>query len=328
MELTQSAAFALIAAILAVVAVAVPWFLTRNARRTRRRYEDVPPALRPAYSDEQLEKTIVERYIGWGAVLTLFFAVFFPVYWVAEANRIREAEAGLFTSSVASGEALYQANCANCHGANAGGGAAASPYDPSGVWPAPNLTNIVARYSENPNVADIRGYIRDVLVRGRPGTPMPAWGQAYQGPLTDQEIEDLVDWVLVQQADEEPQEVSSSEMSGADLFAMNCANCHGPDGLGQVGPTLVGVFERHSEETILGILRNGIFLSSGVSMPPWQNGWMYEDTRYDDETLRKVIDYLEEIQPDELPEDAGEYQTPGVRQNGDDEDTTTAQAEG
>lgn len=327
MELTQSAAIALIVAILAVVAVAVPWFMTRSARQRRRRYEDVPPALRPAYSDEQLEKTVIERYIGWGAVLTLFFAVFFPVYWVAESNRIRQAEAGLFTSSVASGEQLYQANCANCHGSNAGGGAAASPYDAGGVWPAPSLTNIVERYSANPNVADIREYITTVLERGRPGTPMPAWGQAYQGPLTDQEIADLVDWILIQQADDASQDVATSDMTGDELFAQNCANCHGPDGRGQVGPTLVGVFERHTEETILGILRNGIFLSDGLSMPPWQNGWMYEDTRYDDETLNKIVDYLEEIQPEELPEDAGEYQTPGVREE-DDEDTTTAQSDG
>jgi mono/diheme cytochrome c family protein len=331
-ELTQPVAIALIIAILVVAAIAVPWFLTRGARSQRRRYEDVPPGLRPAYSDEQLEKTVIERYMGWGAVLTLFFAVFFPVYWVAESNRIRNAEAGLFTSSVASGEALYQANCSECHGANAGGAATASPYSEGGSWPAPSLVNIVERYEANPNVDDIRDYITQAIKRGRPGTPMPPWSQAFQGPLTDQEVFDIVDWILVNQIDGQAEEVSSTDMSAEELFAQNCANCHGEDGGGQVGPTLVGVFERHDEDTVLGILRNGIFLSDGLSMPPWQNGYMYEDTRYDDETLQRMVDYLEELQPDELPEDADKYQTPGVRpddaddEGEDDEDATTARA--
>jgi hypothetical protein len=79
------------------------------------------------------------------------------------------------------------------------------------------------------------------------------------------------------------------------------------------------VFERHSEQTILAILQNGIYLGTGVTMPAWQNGYFYPTSpddggpaRYDDRALRKIINHLERLQPDELPEDAGQYNTPGV----------------
>ncbi len=317
--MSEAVAIGVIIAVLGLAALAVPWFLTRNVRKERRRYEEVPPAMRPGFSDEQLEKTVIERYMGWGLVLTALFAVFFPVYWVQEANRLQTAEAGLFTSSVATGEALYQANCAECHGGDGGGGAAPSPYSDAS-WPAPSVTNIVERYEESENVDDMRLFLTEVLERGRPGTPMPQWGQAYQGPLTDQEIRDIVDWILVNQEEGAAEEVSATDMSGEEFFTANCAECHGPGGEGQVGPSLVGVFERHDEDTILGILRNGIVFSGGTVMPAFQNGYMYEGTRVDDEMLESVVDYLEELQPDELPEDAGRYQTPGVPTHGDDEE--------
>ena len=92
----------------------------------------------------------------------------------------------------------------------------------------------------------------------------------------------------------------------------NCARCHGTELQGIVGPSLIGVTDRHSDETILGILQNGISIQPGNIMPPWQEAYMYPDSRFDDDALSRIIDYLHEAQPSTLPDDALQYQTPGV----------------
>jgi mono/diheme cytochrome c family protein len=305
-------ATALAVTILAAAAVAVIAYLVWNAGRGRGRTEDVPPGLRPAYSDEQLERTILERYMGWGVVLTLFFAVFFPVYYLREQSRLNQANEGFFVNAVVRGEAEYQQQCARCHGANLAGGGAASPYNPQESWPAPALNNIVARYAENRNITDIHDFLVTTVQRGRPGTPMPTWGAAYGGPLTDQQIEDITAFILSQQVEEVAQPTAAAGMSGEQLFAANCAKCHGENLEGRVGPTLVGVFQRHQPETVLGILRNGIYVGNGFFMPPWQQGYTYPDARYTDEALRRVIEYLQSRQPAQLPAGVEGYQGPGA----------------
>jgi mono/diheme cytochrome c family protein len=300
--------------ILALAGLAVLVLLLTNANRGRRSFEDVPPGMRPAYSDEQLERRVLERYMAWGVVLTLFFAVFFPVYWIAEDRRLNAEQDSFFVQDVVRGEQEYNDLCIECHGAGGVGGAAPSPYG-EGAWPAPNLTNIVARYADNPNITDIRQFIWDTLQHGRPGTPMPTFGAAYGGPLTDQQIDSLTDWILANQVDEElAQADTATNVSGEELYTQNCAKCHSEDlqgyEAGRPAPSLEQVLERHGEATILGILQNGIYVPSfGPMMPPWQNGYMYEDARFDDEALQRIIQYLAEetgfdLEGEDAPDDA------------------------
>ena len=286
--------------ILLVAAVAVVAFLILNANRKRRSYENVPPAMRPAYSDEQLEKTVLERWMAWGLVLTLFFAVFLPVYWLNETNRLNAAQTGFFVSDVVRGEAEYEALCARCHGPEMGGGAAPSPYvgedGQASAWPAPALDNIVARYAENRNIQDIATFIDETITQGRPGTPMPTWGAAYGGPLTDQQIDNITAYILANQVPEVEESAAAMGVSGEQLYVDNCLKCHGPDMMsepGRPGRELVGVFERPSRDTLMGILRNGVIVPTGTDMPPWQNGYMYPGARYTDEALARIVDYLE-----------------------------------
>ncbi|CAN5787383.1 hypothetical protein BH24ACT15_BH24ACT15_11250 [soil metagenome] len=303
--------------ILAVGAALALILLLASGNARRRLSSSIPPAMRPAYADEELEGNHLERMMAWGLVLTVFFAIFLPAYWLREPTRGQDKQENLFARDYNTGEALYTANCATCHGADASGGQAASPYggDP---WPAPNLRNIAARYADSRIVVDVREHIEQTLYRGRPGSPMPTWGAAYGGPMTDFQIQSITDWILANQEGEveEPSAAIDDEgqlISGEELYANNCTKCHGTELQGVVGPTLIGVTERHSDETILGILQNGIsIVGSGMSMPPWQEAYMYPGTRYDDDALNRIIDYLNEAQPGDLPEDAGQYQTPNV----------------
>jgi mono/diheme cytochrome c family protein len=74
----------------------------------------------------------------------------------------------------------------------------------------------------------------------------------------------------------------SAVVSGADLFASNCAGCHGPGGEGGVGPALAGGLARFDsmEEVVA-------FVSTGVpgSMPGFE-------TRLSPEEIEAVVDYV------------------------------------
>jgi len=50
---------------------------------------------------------------------------------------------------------------------------------------------------------------------------------------------------------------------GKQLFAANCASCHGVDATGQLGPNLHGVVQRRGEQGVFAIIRNGM-----GGMPP------------------------------------------------------------
>ena len=303
--------------VLAIAAGLALVLLLASGQAKRKLSSAIPPALRPMYSDAELEGNHLERMMTWGVVLTLFFAIFLPAYWLREPTRAQDKQEGLFARDYSTGEALYTANCATCHGQDASGGFAVSPYgdDP---WPAPNLRNIVTRYEDSRVVDDVREHIITTLHRGRPGTPMPAWGLAYDGPMTDFQIESIADWLLANQEGEVAEaspainEETGEAFTGEELYQQNCARCHGGELQGVVGPSLIGVTERHSEETILNILRNGIVINPGSIMPPWQEAYLYPDGRYDDDALQRIVDYLGEAQPDELPDGATEYQSPGT----------------
>lgn len=77
------------------------------------------------------------------------------------------------SSGAADGAALYATNCASCHGASGEG--------MGSVFPA---------LAGNDKLADA-GYVIDVVLSGKPGTAMPAFG----GRFSDEEIAALVSYV-------------------------------------------------------------------------------------------------------------------------------------
>src|SRR5262249_3413374 len=86
-------------------------------------------------------------------------------------------------------------NCAGCHGGmKANGGVAAyTVTDPNTGqvkavnWTAPALNTVLYRFSV-PEVTYILTY-------GRPFSPMSPWGVAGGGPMNDQQISDLIEYL-------------------------------------------------------------------------------------------------------------------------------------
>jgi mono/diheme cytochrome c family protein len=136
--------------------------------------------------------------------------------------------------------------CARCHGLKATGGTNQFLNPSTGqrtLVQVPPLNIVYSKFEANkesfgfPVVKDARQFVTETIERGRPGTDMPTWGNKYGGPLTDQQIQDIVNWL------ETIQEPLPEALTGdaRTLFNKVCATCHGVDGAGGgVAPAFTG----------------------------------------------------------------------------------------
>jgi mono/diheme cytochrome c family protein len=108
------------------------------------------------------------------------------------------------SESVRLGQATFEEFCARCHGPEAEGGVVKRYVTPGvkGAKPtdvqAPNLHEVYARHPDQ----DVAAVAWETIQKGRPPTPMPTWGVRYGGPMNDQQITDLVNYILSIQSDD------------------------------------------------------------------------------------------------------------------------------
>jgi mono/diheme cytochrome c family protein len=202
------------------------YVVLENRRSTQQNIEsflDAPNRKNPP-DDEVFEGIRLDRWLGWALISMTVVAMSLPLYWLNEQNRQTGAIKGFDNRSLKRGEEVFGPdthvgfNCARCHGAKGGGGVAkylVADYDEKGnpkidpktkkpmshqvVWTAPRINNIGLRYQPQ--------QIRNVLVYGRGGAknnPMPAWGIKGGGPGDDQQIDDLVNYLLEMSIEENP----------------------------------------------------------------------------------------------------------------------------
>lgn len=300
-----AAGIAIVILLVALAIFAVAYFVVGPGRSGPRLRGDIPLAKRPYHSDEELEGPAMERAMSWGVALAAFSALFLMLYSLVEPARIDDKRDEFYTEDVRQGQRLYAENCASCHGEMAGGGFAGHP-DPEveASWPVPALNNITARYEDSEIVTDIQDFMTQTIQQGRAGTPMPAWGIAYQGPLNDQQIAAIVDYLLSIQTGEapEPDPQAFVGLSGEEIFGDNCARCHGQQAQGRVGPPLLNVLERfgwdpgdpealrEAREAVRSTILTGRLVPGAPpNMPP------FADVLTED-ALTAVLDYLESIQ--------------------------------
>ena len=189
------------AVIAAISVIGFVWYVAANVRAGKpevdAEVELAPNRLTPP-DDEVMEGPRLTRNL-WTAFLLMFVtALGIPLYWLAEPAR-QEGAIELFdTVFVNRGAKLFAPtadggyNCAGCHGEGGVGGVAPrytltdanGEYQAGVIWYAPALNTVLLRFSKEE--------VKEILTYGRPGTPMPAWGTAGGGPLTEQQLDELV----------------------------------------------------------------------------------------------------------------------------------------
>ncbi len=293
----------LVAGLLVSVGFAlVAIFLIASALSSNRRRNEVPAALRPGPSDEELESKTLPRFLAVGSIFLLATAVFLPAYWLREPTRIRLKEDQFKRESIKRGKIVYEpaepgaphfsANCARCHGADGEG--AVQPFREKFDYAEPPLKYIVSRYKEaGRNDEEIRQLMYDAIERGRPNTLMPTWGLNFGGPLNSQQVDDVVNFLYSIQ-EEAPAAAKGAE--GKSLFLANCNVCHSqrnsPVGSGGVGPDLRTVMSKLNPLEIFETIHDGRLNINRASMPTW--------AFLGDEAIRSIIQFLRTIQTGDI----------------------------
>jgi mono/diheme cytochrome c family protein len=172
--------------------------------KARQAGPSAPPSRRPGPDDEALEGPLLERYQVAGVALTVFLAILLPFLYLREPVRQRAAAEKELTESVRLGKATFEEFCARCHGPEAEGGTV-KRYVTPGVKDAkpadvqaPDLREIHSRHPDE----DPGAVAWEAIQKGRPPSPMPTWGVRYGGPMNDQQITDLVNYLLSIQSDD------------------------------------------------------------------------------------------------------------------------------
>jgi mono/diheme cytochrome c family protein len=157
---------------------------------------ELAPNRKPYLSDDELETTKLDRTLTAALALLAIISIAVPMYWLYEPARQAGAVKMFEETAIRQGEEIYTttANCAECHGPEGVGGVKATPIlNDNGQfvaqvnWQAPALNNVMYRYS--------REEVLDILNYGRGNTPMPAWGAPGGGPLTEQQLTDVIDYL-------------------------------------------------------------------------------------------------------------------------------------
>ncbi len=177
-----------------VVASLLAWmtYLVLNSRRSRSTVEETPPPNQSPYmSDAELENVRTTRVLRAAVFAAATLALVIPAYAFYESNRQAEAAEDIAALAIEEGERWYNFfECSSCHGPDGGGGAAAFTESRSGVdtsWQVPSLHDVLYRFD--------REEIRDLIVYGRQGTPMPASGLEGGGAMTVQEVDHVIDFL-------------------------------------------------------------------------------------------------------------------------------------
>jgi mono/diheme cytochrome c family protein len=131
------------------------------------------------------------------------------------------------------GQELFARNCSGCHGPFGEGGP--NPTRPNDII-APISTAEYLKTRDNLT-------LRNIITQGQPNFGMSPFGTSAGGPLSDEEIDALVAYMRSWEANppvELPPEIQVETVSldGAKIYSEVCAQCHGEQGNGGVGPSL------------------------------------------------------------------------------------------
>jgi len=118
---------------------------------------------------------------------------------VTEQDRMANFATAYQARQIEAGAALFETNCSPCHGLNGQG---------TGLAPALNTPDLLTngtRLSQIGWAGTLQDFLLTTISGGRPRASaafsqypqrMPTWSQDYGGPLRDDQIQDIVDYVM------------------------------------------------------------------------------------------------------------------------------------
>ena len=182
------------------------------------------------------------------------------------------ADPGLRDFAIAGGRSAFATNCAPCHG-NGGQGAKGYPNLLDDVWLWGGSLDQIHQ--------TVQFGVRNANPQSRQGATMPAWADADKNPpqlLTAAQISDVADFLL-----------SRSPGKGEQVFAENCAACHGDKGEGNqdmgAPPLTSGIWLYGGDKTSL---VQTISHGRAGQMPAWSE-------RLDPATVKMLAIYVHQL---------------------------------
>jgi mono/diheme cytochrome c family protein len=195
-----------------------------------------------------------QKYLQIGLGLTILVVVALAYYSLRERARLTHAAEDFTQERVARGEGIFSQQCTACHGTQGEGV----------TGPALKSRSLLKTTPDSLFFSLIRS--------GVPNTQMPAWSVDYGGPLTDEDVRDVV--ALLRSWEPTAPELLPAvyvpdPQSGAMLFANTCALCHGENGSGTDKAPKINDAQRLSllpDDWYRDVIRNG---RPAKGMPTW-----------------------------------------------------------
>jgi hypothetical protein len=196
--------------VLAIAAIAI----IASVRRPRKAPElDIPPGMKPGPSDPDLEKPLLEKLTLWGTVLVVGMALGVGIVFVTEPQTnaddtgvmVKQSiERGHLTTLPGNEENQMGFNCERCHGPDLHGGV---NYFNGSFVIVPDLQTVCGGGAYgHPQITSLDDVI-DTIAQGRDNTDMPSWSVQFKGAMNDQQIEDVVNYILSIQTVPEDQNI-------------------------------------------------------------------------------------------------------------------------
>jgi mono/diheme cytochrome c family protein len=173
------------------------------SRRPRRRGgPDIPPGMRPGPSDSDLEKPVLEKLYAWGLVMVVIMALWIPGVFLRENVTNKDDTETLLEQSVERGRETTMKfseenplgfDCQRCHGPGLGGGL--NVFNGK-IIQVPNLQTVCGGPSTGHPLIKSLDDVINTISQGRKGADMPSWSVRFAGAMDDQQINDLVNYIL------------------------------------------------------------------------------------------------------------------------------------
>ncbi len=160
-------------------------------------------------------------------IAALAVAAFAPAQAEDDAQKKADSAEAARKETLEKGAEIYAKYCAFCHGKDGEGYSA-------------DEANALANQEFLKSATD--EFIIQGIVRGRPGTPMSAWGKKYGGVLGDDEVLKLLAFIRSWQVEEsieiDDTPIKGDAGAGSETYKKMCAGCHGDKGQGAVAVSI------------------------------------------------------------------------------------------